>query len=249
MHRFETIQLVLWVLAPSGQVVAALLMIRQKLFLEIPWFFVYTLFHLGQFAVLFIAYHQTYSAYFYAYWIAEAIDILLVLAVIQEIYGLVFAPFTALRKLSSMIFRWAVITLFAISLLAAASASGTEHDRFIASLLILDRSAAFVECALVFLLFVLKQAIGLPWRNLKHGIALGLGVIAASSCVAFTVRAYSSQEIDGVTGLVLTVIYDLSIVAWIALLLRPEPVPDRAGLVVSSTLREWNRSLLELMSK
>lgn len=249
MHQFESVQLVLWVLAPIGQVIATVLMIRQRLFREIPWFFAYTGFHLLQFTVLFVAYHEAYSAYFYAYWAAEAIDIVLVLLVIQEVYERAFAPFAALRRLSSILFRWAVITLFAVSLLAAASASGTERDRFIASLLILDRSAAFVECALVFLLFILKQAIGLPWRSLKHGIALGLGLISASSCIAFTVRAYSTQDIDGITGLILTAVYDVSIVAWIALLLRPEPASDKPSSLISTRLREWNRSLVELMSK
>jgi len=249
MHQFESIQLVLWVLAPAGQVIVTVLMIRQKLFREVPSFFTYTIFHLIQFGVLFTAYHYGYSTYFYAYWLAEAIDVILVLAVIQEIYARVFAPFAALRRLSGMIFRWAVITLFAISVLSAASASGTERDRFIASLLIVDRSASFVECALVFLIFVLKQSIGLPWRNLKHGLALGLGIISGSTCIAFTVRAYSGQEIDGVTGLLLTLTYDLAILAWVALLLRPEPIPDRTSLDVSSTLGEWNKTLLELMGK
>lgn len=249
MHQYETLQLVLWVLAPAGQVITAAVMLRRRLILEVPWFFAYTIFHLIQFAVLFAAYHYTYSAYFYSYWVAEGIDALLVLVVIQEIYAHVFAPFDALRELSGILFRWAVIVLLAISLFVAASASGTEHDRFIASLLILDRSACFVQCALIFLLFILKQAIGLPWRNLNHGIALGLGVISASACVAFTVRAYAHQEFDGILGLVLTVTYDLAILAWIAVLLRPEPVPDRANLVASATLQEWDSALLELMNK
>jgi hypothetical protein len=249
MHQFENLQLVLWVLAPAGQVIAAILMLRRRLFQEVPWFFAYTIFHLVQFTVLFIAYRHAYDAYFYSYWIAEGLDALLVLAVIQELYGRVFHPFDALRNLSGVIFRWAVIVLLAISLLTAASASGTERDRFVASLLVLDRSAAFVECALIFLLFILKQAIGLPWRNLSHGIALGLGTISASTCVAFSVRAYSNQDLDGIVGLVLTITYDLAVMAWIALLLRPERIPDRASLVPSGTLQKWDSALLELMNK
>lgn len=249
MHQLETLQLVLWILAPTGQVTAAALMYRRNLIREVPWFFAYTVFHLIQFAVLFLAYHYSYSTYFYCYWVAEAIDGFLALIVIQEVYGHVFQPYDALRKLSTILFRWAVIVLFAITLLAAAGANGTEQDRFIAGLLILDRSASFVQCGLIFLLFILKQVVGLPWRNLNHGIALGLGIISASACVTLTIRAYSHQEIDGIFGLVLTITYDLAILAWIAMLLRPEPVPSRANLLANGTLEHWDTALLELINR
>jgi hypothetical protein len=224
-------------------------MFRHKLIREVPWFFAYTVFHLLQFIVLIATYHYSYDAYFYSYWAIEAIDALLVLVVIQEIYLHTFRPFEALRGLSTVLFRWAVIVLLAISLLVAASASGTEQDRFVASLLILDRSACFVQCALIFLLFMMKQAIGLPWRRLSHGIALGLGLISTSTSITMTVRAYSHRQIDGIISLILACTYDLAIVAWIAMLLRPEPIPDRANLVPSTTLRKWDSALLELMHR
>jgi len=249
MQLIETIQLVLWYLAPVGQVTVVFVMIRHRLIREVPWFFAYTIFHLIQFVVTVIAYQLSYRAYFYSYWTIEAIDALLVLIVIQEIYNHVFRPFDALRGLSTMLFRWAVIVLLAISLLVAASASGTESDRLIASLLIMDRSACFVQCALIFLLFMMKQAVGLPWRRLSHGIAMGLGLIAASTSITMTVRAYSHQELNGLISLVLACTYDLAIVGWIAILLQPEPIPDRASLVPSSTLQKWDTALLELMNK
>jgi hypothetical protein len=249
MQLIETIQLVLWYFAPAGQVIVAIVMIRHRLIREVPWFFAYTIFHLIQFVVMIATYHYSYSAYFYSYWTMEGLDVLLVLVVIQEIYDQAFRPFEALRGLSTGLFRWAVIVLLGISLLVAASASGTEHDRFIASLLIVDRSACFVQCALIFLLFMMKQAIGVPWRRVSHGIAIGLGMIAASTSIAMTVRAYSHRQLDGIISVVLACTYDLAIVAWIAMLLRPEPIPNRANLVPAATLQKWDSALMELMNK
>jgi hypothetical protein len=249
MHQFETLQLVLWIFAPVGQLIVVAVMYSRKLVREVPWFVAYTVFHLLQFTVLFFAYHHRHSAYFYSYWAAEGVDAFLVLVVIQEVYDHVFHPYDALRRLSTILFRWAVVVLLAITVLTAASGSGTEQNRFIAGLLILDRSASFVQCGLIFLLFMLKQAIGLPWRNVNHGIALGLGIISASACVTLTIRAYSPQGFDGIVGLVLTITCDLAILAWIAMLLRPEPVPDRENLLASGTLQKWDSALLELMNR
>jgi hypothetical protein len=249
MHQFETFQLVLWILAPVGQLIAVAVMYSRKLIREVPWFFAYTVFHLVQFTVLFLSYHYSYSAYFYSYWVAEGIDALLVLIVIQEVYDHVFHPYDALRNLSTILFRWAAIVLLAVTILVAASASGTEQNRFIAGLLILDRSASFVQCGLIFLLFILKQALGLPWRSVNHGVALGLGIISASASITLTMRAYSHQEFDGIFGLVLTITYDLAILTWIAILLRPEPTPDRANVLANGTLQRWDTALLELMNR
>jgi hypothetical protein len=249
MHQFESLQLVLWILAPVGQLIAIAVIYARRLIREVPWFFAYTVFHLIQFTVLFLAYHNSYSSYFYSYWVAEGVDALFVLIVLQEVYDHVFHPYDALQNLSTILFRWAVIILLAIALLVAASASGTEQNRFIASLLILDRSASFVQCGLIFLLFILKQAIGLPWRNVNHGIALGLGIVSAAACITLTIRAYSHQGFDGIFGLVLTVGYNLAILVWIAMLLKPQPVPNRENLLADATLQKWDAALLELMHR
>jgi hypothetical protein len=247
MHQFESLQLFLWILAPAGQLITAALILKRRLTQEVPWFFAYTIFHLIQFALLFGAYHYTYSTYFYSYWITEGIDALLVLVVIQEIYDRDFRSFRALRDLSTNLFRWAVIILLAISLLVAVSTSGTERDRLIASLLVLDRSASFVQCVVILLLFGLKQALGIPWRNLNHGIALGFGVVSTFACAGFTVRSYSHRAIDGMLGLLFGITYDLAIAVWIGILLRPEPTLDdvRLGLA-SAKLQKWDSALLDL---
>ena len=249
MHTIDSIQLVFWMLVPLEQGITVILMLRQRLIREVPWFFGYAVFHIVQFAVLFVCYRLSYNAYFYSYWALEGLDAILVLIVIQEIYHHAFRPFAALRELSAILFRWAVIVMLAVSVLAAASASGTEENRFIASLLILDRSASFVQLSLIFLLFIFKQAIGLPWRNLSHGVALGLGVIAASTSVTLTVRAYSNQSLDSVFGLALTLTYNVAVLSWIAILLRAERVPDRANLVSIGTLQKWDSLLTELINR
>ena len=79
METLQQLQLVLWVLGPLGQAITAVMILRRNLVREIPWFFAYTLFHILNFLVLFVAYHVSYEVYFYGYWVAEGIDAILVI--------------------------------------------------------------------------------------------------------------------------------------------------------------------------
>lgn len=249
MHLMEILQLVSWVLSPLGQVITAVIMIRRNLVHEVPWFFAYIVFQLLRFSLLFTAHHYSYSLYFYSYWITEGMDALLVLAVINELYAHAFQPFPVLKSLSTILFRWATIILLAISVLVAASASGTEQNRFIAALLILGRSVSFVQCGLIFLLVLLNGTIGLPWRNPSRGIALGLGIASASFAVSLSLRAYSQASLDPIFSLIVTFAYDLAVVTWIAAVLRLERESAKVGTLPYDTLRSWDSALLELMGR
>jgi hypothetical protein len=246
MPSFSALQQALWILAPIGQALTAVYMIRRNLFREAPWFLAYTISHVIRFAILFVAHKLSYALYFYLYWSAEGIDALLTLAVIQEIYDRAFQPFAVLRHLSSILFRWATVVLLIIMVLAAASSNGTEQDRIVAGLLVLDRSACFVQCGLLFLLFVFKDAVGATWTNLSRGIALGLAIVSGSTAITLTVRAYSYRGLDPVFNLILAITYNIAIFVWVAVALRSELIPTSDRLVDSDVLRSWDSALVKL---
>ena len=131
----------------------------------------------------------------------------------------------------------------------AISASGTEQNRFIAGLLILDRSASFVQIGVIFLLAVMKQVFALPWNNPSRGIALGLGLVAASFAVNLSLRAYSGATLDVVFGLVLTLTYNVAVVLWMLTVLRIGRETSRQDELSPDMLNMWNSALLELNRK
>lgn len=246
MPFISGVQQALWILAPIGQALTAVYMIRRNLFREAPWFLAYTISHVIRFAVLFIAHKVSYTVYFYTYWPAEGIDALLTLAVIQEIYDRAFHPFGVLRHLSAILFRWATVILLIVMVLVGATANGTEQDRIVAGLLVLDRSACFVQCGLLFLLFIFKDAVGLAWTNLSRGIALGLAIVSGSTAITLTVRAYSYRGLDPVFSLILAITYDLAIFVWVVVALRSELASKAEALVGSEVLQSWDSALVKL---
>ncbi len=221
----------------------AAFMVRRSIYREVPWFLAYTVYQVFRFAVLFVAYHSSYRIYFYLYWLGEGIDALITLIVIQEIYNQAFRSYEILRSLSTILFRWAAIVLFAVMVLVAMTSGRSGHSEFVSRLLIVDRSVSFVQCGLLCLLFVFKQAVGLPGSALSRGIALGLGITSAATAVTLTV-SYSNPSLSALFGLILTLTYDLAILIWILTVLRSEVRAETDSLVSSELLRKWDSTLL-----
>ncbi len=229
---------------PAGLAAIGVAMLRRNLIREAPWFFTYIVFHVLDFFALFGLYHYSYRAYFYSYWVSELVDALLVLAVIQELFDKTLEPFDALRRISRTVFYSATIALMVAIVLLALRSHGTESDRLIASLLIVCRSASFVQCGLIFLLALVNWGLGVPFSRLHRGIAAGLGVYAAAVSGAMTIRAYLDRSSDPVFSLAQTLCYDVALVIWFAAALLPEKAPASNVLGSPEALHKWNTALL-----
>ncbi len=247
--QVSTTHYVAWILTGLLHVCIAVIMYRRSLIKQLPWFFAFTIYHIVQFVVLFVSIKFDYSLYFYSFWISEGVDCLMALAVIQEVYQNAFRPFDGLKTFASLVFKWAALLLIVIAIATALANNGSERDRFIAALLILDRSAAFVQCGLLFLIFLLKQAMGLNWSQPSTGIALGMGIASASVTVALTVRAYSGGADDAIVGLMMALFYNVALFIWVAALLRPDREPGRGQLPGDEVLEKWNSALVEIMGR
>ncbi|MGH6630948.1 MAG: hypothetical protein ACREB3_14560, partial [Burkholderiales bacterium] len=79
-------------------------MLRLRSHRHFPWFFSYTVFDVVSSVCLFVLVHQKYQVYFYGYWIAEAVSVLLGFAVIYEILGHVLGPYEAIWGLGRKLF-------------------------------------------------------------------------------------------------------------------------------------------------
>src|SRR3954452_1192061 len=98
-------QLTIWILSPILMIAVAVGMVRKGLSREMPLFFAFIIFHIVECIAATIAWNTAYIAYFYTYWLAEVIDALLTLMVIQEVTGLVLLPYEALRSIGMKLFR------------------------------------------------------------------------------------------------------------------------------------------------
>ncbi len=247
MH--DVIKYGLWISAPLLLLVIAAKMTVARLYRTYPAFFTYVVFHVLRFLALFYLNHRgTVKAYFVSYWVAEAIDIVLELAIIYELYADVLQPYEGIRAVGSLLFRWAFVILVMVAVISAAAAPGADASRTMAGILVLDRSAAVVKGGLLFLLFLFSSYFHLRWRPSAFGIGVGLALYISVALAAVAMRSQFPSFAGGTYSLLKAAAYDCGLLIWVGYFLAKEPAHEPVvSYVPNNDLTHWNEALLGLL--
>src|SRR5215471_19483649 len=110
---------VLWFATPLLQAGVLLAMFRRGLHKEYPFFFNYTVLQVISVPVLAILMFESYTVYYYAYWVNMGLSVLISFAVLQEIFKDAFKPYENLRDLSLILFRWCSLVAMLVAVMWA----------------------------------------------------------------------------------------------------------------------------------
>jgi hypothetical protein len=236
-------QYVLWIAPAAGQCLIALFISRRRLAADFPVFRAYVFFHIAQLPIEFYCYFHSRALYFYAFWIMQALDFLLVIAVLQEVFGMVLREYLILKRRANRIYRCAVLVLVVVAFGTALLAPGTETDRTVAGLLTLDTSSMIIQLGVLATLFVMSRMLVLGWGQLPFGIALGFGVMASVQLAVSMMRSYLG---DGSTpGYVLLrpLAYNFAVLIWLFYAAKRERRKDVSALPPQDEVNRWNEAL------
>lgn len=240
----------LWAISWALLVLTCGATLKRRLVHEYPVFFAYAAFHVLRSAVLFAIHHGMGAAdYFYAYWTAQAISIVLGFAVIYELYCRVFQNYDAIQQVGGMAFACAAVVLLGAALLTLASAPGADAPGIIKGVVLLERSVRVMQCGLLLFLFVLASYFGLPWQNYLFGIALGFGVFASIELAAIAVRSQTGVIAARALSQVNAVAYSCGVMIWLCYLLAPLPASQNRGIMPQNELEKWNQALLQILQR
>ena len=137
----------LWYVQIALQVILSSVVIGRKAWRELPAFSAYILFATSASLVKYaVSPSHSGIAYFWVYWICEAVAIVLGLVVVREIFMKLFAPHLALRKLATLIFRVAIIMLIAFGCAVSyVQAPGAQLQGWMNSVMIGEQATRIVE--------------------------------------------------------------------------------------------------------
>src|SRR5216684_2155938 len=208
------IQLALWVLQPALQAAVAVIVFRRRLHMEFPVFFAYTLTQVALFAVEFPAYRWfSSSAYFYTFWIASAVNVILAFKIIHEVFLDIFRPYPALRDLGTALFKWAALIMVLVSVVVISITPGWD-DPFSRTIEIVQRCVRVIQCGMVLFLLAFCKNLGVSWKRLSFGIAWGFGMFAGVELL--TTALYSGSHMAGPTvNLINMTAYDAGMILWL----------------------------------
>lgn len=231
---------IFWFASPALQALIAVVMIKRNLRRDYPMFFNYTLFQIISHLLMFVFWKVSYAAYYYGYWTASAIGILLGFLVIREIFLEAFRPYEALRELGEMLFSWSLLVLVLIALVSAFSQTSPDDGRIFVALMTGERSIRILQCGVVLFMFVFSRYLGVSAKHQLFGIALGFGTFAAIEMMSLLLWKQYGVISDFAERTTVSVAYFLAAATWLGYSLAP--VPSRRAEVLPQSER-WNHAL------
>lgn len=182
---------------------------------------------------------HAYTVYFYVYWASFAIDAVLILRVLHEMFRHAVRSVPGVQKLGEPIFFWAI----SISVILAFASGLTPHtsgmNLLLAAAQILMRSQSVLAlCMLTFLAFT-SHTLGVSFRSRIFGVTFGFALMALSDLVTSAFFA-NQPSLTSTVVIVHEVVFLGAIALWAGYFLQPEPARRLVTMPVTSPLMRWN---------
>ena len=241
MH-LHPIDYVLWLAAPVLQLGVLIAMYKRGFHREYPYFFNYTVLQVLSEPILYLMNRQSYTLYFYSYWVSIALSALVSFAVLQEIFKNAFRPYEALRDLSVILFRWSALVILLVAGMWAITGSHSDQvDTVRNTIQLASRSVRLMQCGLVFFLLLFSEYLGISRKNILFGIALGFGLFASVSMLVAAAASHPSAVPGRMLRWIQSGAYNVSVLIWFGYTLL---APARSALgAVAARSQEWNNAL------
>jgi hypothetical protein len=227
--QLHALDYVLWgaVLCVQGGLVT--LLYRRGLFREYRYFFYYNVLQVASDLFLLPIQRLSYKVYFFAYWIVIAVTIVLTFALVDELFGLTFREYAALRDLGAHIFRWGILLVaLAASITAFTVSDGHKPGNWLMEAILTgDRAAQLMLLLLTILLLSGARFLHLSWRSQLVGFTAGVLLFTLSKVVVDTIVLGISGSAAAIRR-VDTVAYLASCTLWAVYARYGESLPKAA---------------------
>lgn len=179
----------------------------------------------------FFQHPAAYKAYYYIYWTLEPLSDLLALFVGYQ-FICHFCDSAMLRRFALGLFGFIAFTTTGLLLLFLASPSGPHLTLKAWHLFVMECCLHLALCAIVLVLVVFRNSLGLSAEPPMMLIALGLGIMAASSLISSTLIVFVPHAYRvgnfAVLGCIEMVGAQAGIALWCFALLKLRPAEDAA---------------------
>jgi len=226
-------------------VVLLILLVRRRVYAELPYFFSYISFAVCADIARFLT-HANTSAYYGTYWFTAAgYDVLGVL-VLNEILRTVLRPLIRVWK-TRLIF----IALLGIGIalsFARSQAAPVQFTRRLAFFIVVGEVAVrFVQVLIFAGLATLVPLLGLRWRQYPFGVAAGFGLYATVALLITTKLSDFGTRFIFLWGVTSLVAYSVAVLIWIWFFSVPQKTETPASTLSAPSpgelLKEYKDAL------
>src|SRR5258706_4664010 len=242
----------LWISPHLVLAAIAVLMYKRRLYRDFPFFWLYTLYEIGEFSLLYALNAipgVTAQLYTYAFLVTLVISIALRFGVIREVSDDLFRERQFLKEAARGSLRWTTALLVLAGIAGAVFVSGEDGVRLIGGLAVINRGVGIIQCGLLVFLMCFSRLLGLSWRGFAFGIALGIGVLSSVDIATYAIRAQVvDEEWARALNLLTTGSYLICSLVWLGYTLAPESKTSSVVNVSGNEVDNWNRELQRWLS-
>ena len=188
-------------------------------------------------------------AYFYIYWLGEALGIVLGLLIVYEIFRHLFTVHGALLRLATLTFKIAIGILLSAGLIVFLMQPPSHTSSLGVAVMAVEQATRIIEVGLLMILFICSAAFGLHWKQAEFGIALGLGFFATLELLAVTLRPLVGHNGAVLLNVMRIGALDCSLLIWMGYLLAPERAATAVEVPKQAQLEQWNQAVMELINR
>lgn len=225
----------------------AIILIKRKINLEFPFFFLYVSASLG-FIILRLSVSNNYQLFFKVAWATEAIYVVLALLAMHEVFRKVFKPFFE-RWWFWLFFPGVVAAISVVAVVYRLGSPPVEANYVISLILSLGTAVSLVQVALFGLFFLLVWFHGIHWRDYPFGIVVGFAVLAVGALWGNWARSVFGTKFNRFFGYAPSVAYIFAVIVWLTTFLRPQPEPKWSLEITPEQLQEQIRQYTKIMAR
>jgi hypothetical protein len=217
-------------IAPHVLLVAALVaFLSRGLRRQLPFFFAFMLFQLAYFVAGFAAYVYALSdpsrlTHFYQWVIVTGLVVgaIFELGVLYELSDqLLLSRLTFWGSFRTFL-RWTAAALLLLASIISAVIARSDPAGVMAVFQALNFSCNLVEIGLLLALLLFTRVLGISWRTLPAGIAVGFGISASAEVSASALISQLGQKPYVTVDFIRMVAYHACVVVWLIYLVLPE---------------------------
>jgi hypothetical protein len=186
-----------------------------------------------------------YRVYFYVYWIGYAIEAMLDLGMVYEVYKLAMAPLRGLQTLGMLMFRWAAAIAVAVAIGMAFGPHVTSKGFVMKAVTQLQQTQSILTLCLLLFVCLAIRPMGLSYRSKIFGVSLGLGILATTDLVG-SAWISKGSHLFSTFNVIDGVVFCIVISTWMTYFALPEPKRRMIVLPTTSPFLRWNQISLAL---
>lgn len=241
MSSARSLIIILWIVPLALQSAIAAVMLWRHLARIFPFFFGYTVIVVFRETLLFFLRYNS-NPYAWVYWWGDVLTVLLGIGVIMEAIRQIFPSHPLVKRLLSSIWIFGGIVLFlALLLLTSGRASGA--DPTFEWIIMLERSARFLQASMLVVVTVLMLRFGLAGYRYVVGVVGGFGVYSALELGGIELRSHLHLVTDVTLVRLNSVAYNFAAIIWAFYFLWPRRAHDDVNSLPDTDLAKWDEAI------